>query len=383
MDKALDVQGRAMLVAGLVPALFLVALNLALAWSATDFSASMAHRLEQTLQPNGLAQILLPAVLVGMLFLALNPTLIRACEGDGPLMRRLLSRFRRANQQRYDRLAGRTLELERMRATVIARLESDGAAGLVLRRQADSIARELDAAYGQADALPRQRERVKPTRMGNAYAVLEDYPFERYGMDPMVWWPRLIGVVPPDYRQAIGEQKTTCDFLLHTAVVFALVAAEALIVGILGVTDLVARIDLVWPALVFVLPALLLAYGLYRLSVRETLALGQLIDGAFDLYRLDLLKQLGIVSAPELQPEPSTVEAPGQRVAAAAGAERDIWLALGVFIRRPAMLSEAEAPPEPRAGAGVVPDGATTAAPSTPQTAAPAPAPPGARVATE
>jgi hypothetical protein len=62
--------------------------------------------------------------------------------------------------------------------------------------------------------------------------------------------------------------------------------------------------------------ALIAAYAFYRFAVTETLVFGKLLAGAFDLYRLPLLLQLGF-EPPALLHE-----------------ERLLWQRLAAFVRR-------------------------------------------------
>jgi hypothetical protein len=64
------------------------------------------------------------------------------------------------------------------------------------------------------------------------------------------------------------------------------------------------------------LVVLLVAYGFYRSAVSETVVLGNLVAGAFDLYRRQLLRQMGFIAPPRLDQE------------------RDLWLRLAAFVRR-------------------------------------------------
>lgn len=313
MDQTLGASGRAAIVTGLVPAVVFLALNLALAELA---GAAWAERLRMVtdLTIAGLLAAVLP---LGILLYAANPFIIHVCEGELPVMRRLLSRLTRRNERRHDEVYGELQGLQRMRAAALERLRAaDATLDDELARQVDSASLGIDRAYadiargGAAPLLPVRRERVKPTRLGNAYASIEEYPYERYGMDAMTFWPRLLAVTPADYRQSIGEQKTNCDFLLHTAAVAFLVAVEALVV---------AGLELRWTLLAFSAPSIVCAYALYRAAVAETLTLGKLIDGAFDLYRHALLDQL--LGARLDRRLPLDVE-------------RRVWQRLDAFVRR-------------------------------------------------
>jgi hypothetical protein len=53
---------------------------------------------------------------------------------------------------------------------------------------------------------PRDPERSMPTRLGDILRTGEDYARERYGLDPIVLWPRLFPHLGETLREALGAR---------------------------------------------------------------------------------------------------------------------------------------------------------------------------------
>lgn len=325
MENAVSVPGRSLFMAGIAPAFVFAVLNLLL-W---DPSYSLTTRLHILVDQRHLALIAGISVPLGIMLFVLNPIIIHCYEGHYRFERWLLGRAQRRNESLHASLYGDILGLRRMRQA----LDGQGAAVEPdQRRRADSVAMALHAAYGRLEQrhdlrrLPLTPEFVRPTALGNAYAAMEEYPYLRYGIDAMVFWTRLVGTVPSDYREGIGDQKTNCDVLLNLSLIFGVAGLEALVALVAhplaghGFRPEVAIVAVLAP---------LLAFGLYRAAVFETVMLGKLINSAFDLHRGTLLRQFGL------------------RVPATLDQERHVWLSLGAFVQRGEPFYYPEQPEDP------------------------------------
>jgi hypothetical protein len=323
MDKSVELFGRTIVVAGFLPALLWLVLNVAFFWQPTR---PFEERLLALLNLQALVLITSVAAALGVLLYAFNNVIIHWYEGAYAFQRRwLLGWAQRRNERRNERLYHSLVDLRRMHQEALTSLDvKDGRDGGDMSRRLDSARLASDQAHHQFEQeqalrqLPVNRKLVMPTALGNAYAVMEEYPYERYGMDSMVFWPRLIAVLPAEYRQSIGDQKTTCDFLLNTSLVLVLFAAQAAATLVLVALGVIA-LQSAWlgRALLLALPlALAGAYGFYRAAVSETHVLGKLIATAFDLYRHTLLGHFGIEPPARLSDERLT------------------WRRLAAFIRR-------------------------------------------------
>jgi uncharacterized repeat protein (TIGR01451 family) len=145
--------------------------------------------------------------------------------------------------------------------------------------------------------FPEDENLVLPTRLGNAIRSFENYSNTQYRIEAVVLWPRLIAQLDEDYAAEIEGSKTSFDFMLNCTTLSLVLALELFIIGLLYPMPLTS-----WQSFIFWLSKLslscLVAQLFYRLSVNRAKAWGNLVKGAFDLYRWDLLKRLGYSHMP-------------------------------------------------------------------------------------
>ena len=136
-----------------------------------------------------------------------------------------------------------------------------------------------------AAGFPDKEEWLLPTRLGNAIRAFEVYPRVVYGLEGIQGWSRLSAVVPEDYLRSINEAKAQLDFWVNLCVGGAGIA--------LFYWALAARAGACpdWWVSLLAVGAALLANGAARGAAMEW---GALIMSAFDLYRDDLCKKLGL-----------------------------------------------------------------------------------------
>lgn len=128
------------------------------------------------------------------------------------------------------------------------------------------------------------RSRILPTRLGNVLLAAERYPADRYGVDPIRFWPRLFPLLPERFRTDYEEFLIQQEFPLVIAFLSAVTAV------LTGAVLLVTQ----GSPLLFVFcfgGGLLVAFAFYRLSESGARALGEQLRTAFDLYRDRLLDQ--------------------------------------------------------------------------------------------
>jgi uncharacterized repeat protein (TIGR01451 family) len=129
---------------------------------------------------------------------------------------------------------------------------------------------------------------VLPTRLGNVVRAFERYPTVQYEIDAIYFWPRLVAVIPGDYATAIDAERTSFVFLLTVSFLCAVLALATVLAGLLYLPSS--------PGVRVALPAAAfagLSYWLYGRLLRRGQGWGEMVKGAFDLYRWELLKQLG------------------------------------------------------------------------------------------
>jgi hypothetical protein len=76
---------------------------------------------------------------------------------------------------------------------------------------------------------PLSRNQVKATRLGNILRASERYPYDRYGADAVLVWPRLYPLLPESVITSIAQAREALEFLL---VLSALATAFGVLSGI-------------------------------------------------------------------------------------------------------------------------------------------------------
>ncbi|WP_155918445.1 hypothetical protein [Marmoricola sp. URHB0036] len=129
-------------------------------------------------------------------------------------------------------------------------------------------------------SYPRERwlEDVLPTRLGNILLSAEKYPIERYGIDPIIFWPRLYPLIPPQFQRDYEEFVREYEFPL---VVSFLAGTSGCLLAM--VCLLTTGAPLVFMGLF--LGCLAVAYVFYVLSLGSAVQMAEQQRTAFDLYR--------------------------------------------------------------------------------------------------
>lgn len=321
-----DRLGKTFMIAGYLPALlFVIAHQLLLfpRWQiegglllqtpAPEEGAAAAWRwtyfIDQTLT------ILLLPLLLGVLLMSLNTLIIKLFEGEFRWQQKLLLRpWQQSALRRQQALFGNLAALKEAYTQVLADLAGlpPGADDTELQQKRISLALALQERHNQAGPLPvrlpRRPARVRPTRLGNGFAAMEEYPYERYGMDAVIFWPRLRPLLDESYAAMLVNRKMILDLLLNMALLAWIFALE------LGLQAVIER---PWNrGLVIVAGAgLLFGYFAYQGAVQTAYSLGDLVSLCFDFFRGRLAKQFNLELPPQIE------------------AEQVRWLRLGRFLR--------------------------------------------------
>ena len=72
------------------------------------------------------------------------------------------------------------------------------------------------------------------TLFGNVLAAAGDHPRLAYGMVGAVWWPRLLPLLPAEFRTSVGVAQAPMMALVNLSVVFAVLAVGGGTVMMLG-----------------------------------------------------------------------------------------------------------------------------------------------------
>jgi hypothetical protein len=155
------------------------------------------------------------------------------------------------------------------------------------------------------EEYPHEIAFVLPTKFGNVFRSLEAYPLVVYGIDAIPAWPRLQAVLPEKFKTQLGEAKSLLDFFVNIVVGGVLTGWLYILLGI-WTRDL--------PSLWLPVVAIAVVFGSYNASLVAVKEYGIHVKCAFDLYRGELAKQLGL----ELPRSPA--------------AERRMWVAVSTMM---------------------------------------------------
>ncbi len=257
------------------------------------------------------------ALLLSLPLSMLNIFVTKFFEGMAPGMKVMLFPFyarRRAQHKRmYQAIQERRMTRQKMLSDFELRDEEPSDSELdtyyAVQEKLDQLHNEREK-QEPVQVLPYDPKRVMPTSFGNAWAVMEEYPLARYGIDSAVFWPYVRVVMSdrnPDLLEQIDNQKLLIDIAINLALVALILVAEGLIFGV---------VNLHWQLLLLALVCVALFWAFYRAGVNYALALGSLVSQSFDLYRLDVLDAFDLERPTDLEDE------------------YWVWMRLAAFLRR-------------------------------------------------
>jgi hypothetical protein len=160
----------------------------------------------------------------------------------------------------------------------------------------ESVSSTRQSAQWLARSFPQDDTEIQPTLFGNVLAAASEHPWLAYAMAGGVWWPRLSPLLPPEFQDILAGAQAPMMGLLNLSVVFAALGlGGGAALGLFGGNWSVA--------LVILVGGLLLSWLCYRAGVSQAAELGTNLRVAFDLYRYDILTQLGLEHPADLAAE--------------------------------------------------------------------------------
>jgi hypothetical protein len=135
--------------------------------------------------------------------------------------------------------------------------------------------------------FPYDEAMLRPTRLGNVFATAAEYPWLIYAMDGLLWLPHLAPFLPSYVGDALDGAQSRLLGLLNLSLVCALLAVEGgLVLGLVANQ---------WAAAIgWAIVGAILAWSLYQAAVNQALEVASQIRVSFNLYRQEVLKQLGL-----------------------------------------------------------------------------------------
>jgi len=296
-------------------------------------SKSAADLILQILSGSVFALVILPLI-IAVVMSALSGAILRLFQGVLPITRPFFGRWLRQNQARsaslYGPLQVRRREYLFLVSHGVRLVNADGEERLEVVAEAEraGLAEQLKAEIqnlherfemiSPVRELPVDIERVGPTNLANTLSVAEEYPFERYGMDTAVFWPRLCAEIEPEKLEPLTTSFGAMNGLLNLSLLGYLFAIESMVVGV-GTRWIKPEppplVQLRW-LFVAALVSILVGAGTYRSAVRAAYSVGNALRTAFDYYRGRILLRFNLKVPDDLEQE------------------RVVWLKLAAFIRR-------------------------------------------------
>lgn len=192
---------------------------------------------------------------------------------------------------------------------------------------------------------PLDKEFLMPTRLGNVLRASEMYAYERYAIEEITIWPRLVPVLPPELIGHIDEKNNHFMFLINSSFLVYCNGLLSFFVGIMGLPLIffpnaigslafkfkgffLIGYDFVHPIGFLLISILFFSFGyiLYLIAVNVAEEFGMYVRASFDLYRVKLLRQLNWT------PPKTIVE------------EQELWRNISRFIVAAERLGEVDLP---------------------------------------
>jgi hypothetical protein len=134
--------------------------------------------------------------------------------------------------------------------------------------------------------FPRNSKLLKPTQLGNILVSAEEYPYQLYRLDAVVWWSRLVTLLPGTFRTQLDTSLTPMIALLNLSMLFTFIS--------LGGGSILLLTEYWWLGAFTFIGGVALMRACYIAACNQALDYGQLVRVAFDFYRHDILKQMHI-----------------------------------------------------------------------------------------
>jgi len=247
--------------------------------------------------------VFITTVIIGFTLTALNTYILKMFEGyviPFPI-RFLYSLRKRAHQHKAHNMTAHRDRLE----NEILHLEKYLAHTPELKEELEQLRDEHYKAASTYDLIyPQDPSDILPTRFGNTLKAAENYTGERYGFDGVHFWPRLVHVIPTEYKSSIDAVRNELSFLVNMSIlsaIFSLLCVFA-VFYCMWITTVVPSNSTIFfgflnkalPYFIALIAGLISSVFFYNASLFSVGSFGLIIRSSFDLFRLNLLKELGL-----------------------------------------------------------------------------------------
>ena len=239
--------------------------------------------------------VLIPTVIIGFTLTALNTYILKFFEGYVFLHHFSFLRDQQVTKARKLTFRRQTLK---KRIDVLTNWQDGSDRLRKIRRKLEAEYYDVTARYDKN--FPPEEKQILPTQFGNILKASEAYSGTRYGIDGVEFWPRLYYVIPPSYKQLIGDARNQLSFLVNISIVSLVFTALCLlpIVYIISYSALMPVNSVIFTEVFkysyrYLLAGLVSCFCVFffqRASIFAVGGYGIMIRSAYDLFRLDLLK---------------------------------------------------------------------------------------------
>jgi hypothetical protein len=243
----------------------------------------------------------IPTAIVGFTLTALNTYVLKLYEGYVFLPN--FSWLKKTQQKKARRLLFKREQLQKKINFIRQQTQN-----IRTRERLERLEQKHYAVSAKYDGLyPPSPDDVLPTDFGNRLCASESYPGARYNMDGVVFWARLMHVIPPSYRSMIESARNELSFLVNLSLLSVLFSLLCILVVVyIILSPLLSVFSLQTIPYTFsyqyvLLGALGAFLGLFfqKASLYAVDEFGTAIRSSYDLFRLDLLRQFHLKNLPE------------------------------------------------------------------------------------
>jgi hypothetical protein len=174
-----------------------------------------------------------------------------------------------------------------------------------IKNKRDSLASEYDLKYPPFDNM------ILPTRLGNILRAAEVYSQDRYHVDAVALWPRMVWAIDKEFMGHVDTANDQCSFLLNSSLLSGIFAALAFCASFYEAGLFYTQYLKIPPPHNIVLPPTIadfipsilsyvllglvtlgIAWFFYTASLINVSKYGNLIRSSYDLFRFNLLEKL-------------------------------------------------------------------------------------------
>ncbi|MCL4872209.1 MAG: hypothetical protein KJ063_24890 [Anaerolineae bacterium] len=305
MENIISRMGSSFLVSAFVPALAFVTFGMVL--FTPIIPSAILEQIKTTFlpieEPAGIV-LLLFTVVLGFVLFSLNTYIYKLYEGYFIL--ELIPWLTKFQRQKFQR--------KYITIKILERLVNERSLvqhNALLREQLIELHFQQRARFYLE--YPPDEHLILPTRFGNLFRSIEAYSVMRYKMDAVLLWPRLIHVMPPSYYQKLSQSNNKVAFLVNCSVLSLLMVIAFTLAAVFqlaqaklaeqGIPQLLVAVPIydssteiyrenAFLCLIGIILAMTFFVIFYRASLPVVNQYGNLIRGAYDLFRFHLMEEL-------------------------------------------------------------------------------------------